>query len=419
MQENVAFPSPQTSSPDAVSPLTKPATKRWPLLLCGGISTVLVVVLGVAGGAYSNWASGQLIAPGITIAGIPVGGFTKEKAQEELDNHFGRAFVTLQTAERPFKVSLRELGGAPSIAPVVEKAYGIGRDGSFITNFLRVYSARSVGDRYMLPMQWNKGALVAKLYTINHIYRTPAKDARLTVGKNGVPEIVPETLGKELNIGETALQIQKKYFVGLTSLDAVTRDVQPRVASTDLVGQDVEIAHKTTRFNPGLEGRTTNIRVACAAIDGQVLMPGDSFSFNELTGERTWNKGYRMAHIFERKPGETESEVVDGLAGGVCQVSSTLFNAILATNDTVGAKRLKILERNTHSLPVTYVPRGLDATVAWPSKDFRFRNNFDHPVYIRTTITRSHLRIGIWGRVKDAQALQLASLVSEDKEKEN
>jgi vancomycin resistance protein YoaR len=418
VQENVAFPSPQTSSPDAVAPTAKPAAKRWPLYLLGGVTVALVIAVGVAGGAYSNWASGQLIAPGVAIAGVPVGGLTKENAQQELENRFGRAFVALQTDARPFQVSLRELGGAPSIAPVVQKAYAIGRSGNPVTNFLRVYTSKSVGERFMLPMQWNKGALVAKLYTINHIYKQPAKDARLHVGENGV-EIVREQVGKELNIGETALQLQKKYYIGLPQIEAVTRDVMPKIASADLAGQDVQLAHYTTRFNAGLAGRTTNIRVACEAIEGLVLMPGESFSFNQMTGERTWEKGYRMAHIFERKPGQTESEVVDGLAGGVCQVSSTLFNAVLNTNEKVGSRRLRILERSTHSLPVTYVPRGMDATVAWPSKDFRFRNNFDHPVYLKTSISRSHLTIGIWGRVKDEQALQMASLPDEDTETNN
>ena len=138
-------------------------------------------------------------------------------------------------------------------------------------------------------------------------------------------------------------------------------------------------------------------------------MPGETFSFNKMTGERTWDKGYRMAHIFETKPGAKEAEVVDGLAGGVCQVSSTLFNAVRRANDEIGAKGLKIVERNSHSLPVTYVPSGLDATVAWPSKDFRFRNTLNHPVFLRTTIRRSKLTIGVWGRVPRGET-QFAAL---------
>jgi vancomycin resistance protein YoaR len=367
-----------------------------------------VTALGIASGAYSKWSSGDLIAPGIAIAGVPVGGLTKSQAQGELEKRFSRLFVTIDTDARPFKLALSELGGEPAIAATVQKAYQVGRNEGAVANFLRVYGAKTAGQRYMLPIQWRKPALVAKLVTINHIYGKPAKDARLKVSGDGV-EIVPETPGKAINIGETALQIQKKYFVGAKEIDAATKEVTPKIAAADLEGTDVEMGRYTTTFNRGLEGRTTNIRVACAAIDGHVLMPGESFSFNAMTGERTFAKGYRMAHIFERKPGQTESEVVDGLAGGVCQVSSTLFNAVRKTNNESDRKGIKILERGSHSLPVTYVPRGLDATVAWPYKDFRFRNNFSHPIYVRTTIDGSRLRIGIWGRVPADRAAEMVS----------
>jgi len=149
-----------------------------------------------------------------------------------------------------------------------------------------------------------------------------------------------------------------------------------------------------------LWGRTRNIHIASKEVDGKVLMPGEDFSFNKSTGERTWDKGYRMAHIFERKPGKEKSEVVDGLAGGVCQVSSTIYNAVRRTNnDTDG--RLQIVERNHHSLPVTYVPYGRDATVAWPHKDFRFRNTFAHPIFLRAEVDGSKLTVSVWGRVPE------------------
>jgi vancomycin resistance protein YoaR len=376
--------------------------------LSGVIVTLAVAGLGIASGAYSKWSSGALIAPGIAIAGVPVGGLTKSQAQGELEKRFSRLFVTLDTDTRPFKLALSELGGQPAIAATVQKAYQVGRNEGAVANFLRVYGAKTAGQRYMLPIQWRKPALVAKLVTINHMYGAPAKDARLKVD-GGEVEIVPGSPGKAINIGETALQIQKKYFVGAKAMDVATKEVAPKITAADLEGTDVEMGRYTTTFNRGLAGRTTNIRVACAAIDGHVLMPGEDFSFNAMTGERTFAKGYRMAHIFERKPGQTESEVVDGLAGGVCQVSSTLFNAVRKTNSEADHKGIKILERGSHSLPVTYVPRGLDATVAWPYKDFRFRNNFSHPIYLRTIMDGSRLKIGIWGRVPADQAAEMVS----------
>jgi vancomycin resistance protein YoaR len=421
VKENVAVPSsPVTpsSTPVSVAPAgsssgSRRRTSRWPLYTAIAVIIAGVVSTGLASGAYSKWTGGNLIAPGVAIAGVPVGGLTKSEAQAELEKRFSRLFVTLQTEKRPFNVSLKELGGDPAIAATVQKAYQVGRDGSTISNFLRVYGSKTAGQRFMLPIQWRKPALVAKLTTINHMIRVKPTDALLKVSDNGV-QIVPEKVGTSLNIGETALQIQKKYFVGTKVLEAATREVAPKVAAADLAGEDVELGHYTTTFNRGIRGRTTNIRVACAAIDGHVLMPGDAFSFNGMTGERTFSKGYRMAHIFERKPGETESEVVDGLAGGVCQVSSTLYNAVRKANNAVGSKRLKIVERSSHSLPVTYVPVGFDATVAWPYRDFRFRNTFDHPVYVRTTISGSRLRISLWGRVPSNRALELAQLMSSD-----
>jgi vancomycin resistance protein YoaR len=168
------------------------------------------------------------------------------------------------------------------------------------------------------------------------------------------------------------------------------RTTAPRLTAASLAGTDVKLGEYRTRFNAGEWGRTRNIYVAAGAIDGKVIMPGQTFSFNQSTGRRTWEKGYRMAHIFERKPGQLKAEVVDGLAGGVCQVSSTLYNAVRKSKDKVGPG-VRIVERNYHSLPVTYVPPGFDATVAWPNKDFRFRNTLPAPIYLRAEVVGSRL----------------------------
>ena len=413
MQENVLFPSPQTSAPTVETETVSASTSavlasssaseirvlRWPLVL-GGVVALATCGGFAASGAYSNWASSSQIAPGVSVAGVALGGLTPEQARTRIHRHFGDLPLTLKIGERGFKVSLAALGGQPAIGSTTQKAAKIGRESHVFSNLWRVYGARGGEEHLALPIRWNKVMLVAKLRQLDKKYATKAIDARLEVDENGV-QIRPAVPGRELNLGATAKQIQEKYFVGTPAIQAFTRQTAPQIAATDLEGRDVLLGAYPTRFNPGLEGRTANIRVACAAIEGKILMPGETFSFNTMTGERTFDKGYRMAHIFETKPGQTEAEVVDGLAGGVCQVSSTLFNAVRRTNQKADARRLKIVERNTHSLPVTYVPSGLDATVAWPGKDFRFRNNFSHPIYLRTTLARSKLTIGIWGRIPD------------------
>jgi len=378
----------------------------WPYLVGGGVIVTLLVALGATAGAYSRFASDKHIAPNVFVAGVPVGGLTTQQATTKLESKFGNLQVALGTSKKDYKVPLSELGGKPSIQGVIAKAYSFGREGSPISNFIGVYSTKTGEKRFSLPVEWDKDVLVSKLNELNKDFTTKPVDARLQGVPNGGLEIVPERVGEELNIGETAKVIQAKYSVDVKEVEGATREVTPEITADKLQGTDVKLGEYRTRFNPGLVGRTTNIRIACGIIDGHVLMPGDRFSFNGMTGERTWDKGYRMAHIFEKKPGATESEVVEGLAGGVCQVSTTLYNAVRKTNAKFDTNPIKITERNTHSLPVTYAPRGFDATVAWPYKDFKFKNVYDYPVFIRTSLGVRNLTISMWARVPEGTTIK-------------
>lgn len=136
------------------------------------------------------------------------------------------------------------------------------------------------------------------------------------------------------------------------------------------------LASYTTNFDASNTNRSTNVRLATKAINGKIVKPGKTFSFNGTVGERTAAAGYKPAIIFVG--GKQEN----GLGGGVCQVSSTLFNAVLMSN-------LKIAERHYHSAKISYVPLGRDATVAYGSKDFKFTNNLNTPIKIVTSYNSS------------------------------
>lgn len=122
------------------------------------------------------------------------------------------------------------------------------------------------------------------------------------------------------------------------------------------------------------KNRTTNLKIASKAIDGTVLKPGETFSFNKVVGKRTAAKGYKEAHVFTGP-----SSMTEGIGGGVCQVASTIFNTVLLSN-------LKVVERHQHSQRVSYVPLGRDAAIYWGSEDFKFKNNTDKPIMIRMTV---------------------------------
>ncbi len=130
----------------------------------------------------------------------------------------------------------------------------------------------------------------------------------------------------------------------------------------------------STTFNQWNTNRTTNLKLACAAINGKILEPGDVFSFNAIVGERTVEKGYKEAIIYEG------GQETGGIGGGICQVATTLFNAALKSN-------CGIVERHQHSLTVHYCPLGYDAAIAWGSKNLRFTNNSGASMKVEMTIS--------------------------------
>ena len=382
-----------------------PPSKLSVLAVAGGTAALILAVAGgTAYGFYAHWMGDGRIAPGVHIAGQDVGGLTKAEAAERLDRRFGKVAVTLETGDRATVLGLGQIGARPAVQGAVARAYAVGRSGNALENFGRVYRSEAKGESFPLPLQWNRGALTSQLKIINRQYSKSARDAKLVAVSGGAPRVQSEQIGRALDVSASADAIQKRYYLGLPKLEAVTRTVSPAVTAVSLQGHDVKLGDFTTRYNGGIEGRTTNIHVACRALDGQVLMPGQTLSFNGLTGERTYSKGYRMAHVFMREAGQSESQIVDGLAGGVCQVSSTLYNAVRDTNAADAGTPLQVVERNTHSLPVTYVRPGRDATVAWPNRDFKFRNAQSYPVYVRTQAGKGKLTITIWGRVPDGGA---------------
>ena len=373
----------------------------WHVWIGAGLGGLLLVAGGAVAGAYSHFSSGNTIAPDVFIAGVPVGGLTKYQAQQRLAKKFGSPRVALGCGNKTVQKSLAQLGASLAIAPVVKQAFSIGRGGSLPSNLMHVYGASGEGKQLGLWLQWNPAKLKTALKSVDAQVAVAPVDARLQTGTDGL-EVVHDRAGSAVDLDAAQNLVRRRVRLGAYSLEVPMRRVSARVTAQSLDGRDVQLAQYTTHFDSGLAGRTENIRIACRAIQYRVLMPGEIFSFNSSTGERTARKGYRMAHIFLRQPGAQESEVADGLAGGVCQVSSTLFNAVRKTNAKAQINPIKVVERSSHSLPVSYVPHGLDATVAWPSRDFKFRNVTDHPVFMRAQMGRSKLSISIWGRVPRA-----------------
>lgn len=184
--------------------------------------------------------------------------------------------------------------------------------------------------------------------------------------------IVPEQAGIELNKDAFMEQLLSYFYQhGPSTIAVPTRRIYPRVDSEILAAiNNKRIGHYVTYFNSGNKERSHNIYLAAEAIDNSVVFPGEIFSFNKTVGKRTKEKGYLSAPII------VKGEMAEGIGGGICQVSSTLYNAV----DRSG---MKILERYSHSKRVRYVPPGRDATVSWYGPDFTFKNEYNEPILIK------------------------------------
>ncbi|MCD7033556.1 VanW family protein [Metabacillus sp. GX 13764] len=153
------------------------------------------------------------------------------------------------------------------------------------------------------------------------------------------------------------------------------QETKPTVANVPASAMNKVIGSYKTTFNASITGRTENIAISAKEINNVILGPGDRFYFNLVVGDRTEARGYQKALEIVNK------EYKEGIGGGVCQTSSTLYNAV----DKAG---LEMLELHHHSKHVGYVPEGRDATVAYGFKDFKFMNNKDYPVKLKAAVDK-------------------------------
>ena len=162
--------------------------------------------------------------------------------------------------------------------------------------------------------------------------------------------------------------------------------IEPDVSTDDLKEKMFRdrLATYSSKYNESVVGRSYNVKLASKFINGVILMPGDVFSYNDVVGPRTLSRGFKEANVY------VGSEVEVGVGGGICQVSSTLFNSVVMSG-------LSIVSRTSHSLPVSYVPPGRDATVSYGSIDFKFSNPYDMPVKVVASASGGVNTVAIYG----------------------
>ena len=217
---------------------------------------------------------------------------------------------------------------------------------------------------------------------IDKIYEEVHKEAKDAYYTKNPFTIYPEEDGVDFDLeaAKALLQEDKEEYV-------IKLNITKAKVTISQIGSEAfpyQISTFNTRYDPSDVNRTTNLKIACQKINGQVLLPGEIFSYNKALGPRTAAAGYKNGKIYEN------GQVVDGLGGGICQISSTLYNSVLLGN-------LEIVERRNHQFVTSYVGAGRDATVVYGLTDFRFKNTRQYPVKITASLNNGIATVSLYG----------------------
>jgi len=211
-------------------------------------------------------------------------------------------------------------------------------------------------------------------------------DARLDLEAR---KLVPEQNGRLLDIDATLGAIEEALGRGENKVKVVFEERRPKRIAAELgaVAFDDILGYFETRYDRSarFQARSYNLRLAASKLDGQVLLPGEVFDFNETVGPRDETNGYKVAKVI------AEGELVDGIGGGTCQISGTLHGAAFFAG-------LEIVERYPHTRPSGYIKMGMDATVVYPTINFRIRNSFPFPIVLHETVKNGIVRAEILGQ---------------------
>lgn len=405
-------------------------------------------------------AKSNTMLKGLKINNIDVSNMTKEQtfgALQDVLNDDEKNIVIAKRGEYSKEIKLSDINGTFKIEDAVISAYNIGRSGDIVNNNYTSLLTMLKGKNVDTPFFYNEEALnkiindisidIPELatdvsYVIDGdklIIKNSKEDIKINKQefKNQVIDIlsnkkqdkyfempIEKATKQEINIEKIYNEVYKepvnayykttprKIYKEQEGLDfAISIDEAKKILSEDKLEYEIPLKKTrpqitladldegaypdllstfTTYYGTGDVNRNTNIALAAKSINNVVLMPGEVFSYNTLIGDCSTKNGYRAATIY------LNGELSTGVGGGICQVSTTLYNAVLRSN-------LEIVQRRNHSLGVTYVPAGQDAMVSIGTSDFQFKNNRDYPVKVVAYTGKGSVTCQIYGLKNDTE----------------
>lgn len=365
-----------------------------------------------------QYLSSNTILPGVYIDGIDMGGKTIDEARAAVNNVSATNGVDFQiivnVGNKNWSIDATKVPMSRDTDDIIMQAYAFGRQNTpnirsmGVTPFQeRMNTAMqlcSVPQGLYTTLSYDRQTIRAMTDSIvNYVNRDPVNASVASF------DFTTRRFTFNDDVYGAYIDPDMMYNQVIGCLDSgnyhTTIRVEPDVilapvTKAELMNSFTKISSYTTTVSSGgSNNRNTNIRLSTAAINGKTVLPGETFSFNAATGQRTAEKGYREATAI------AGGQSVPEIGGGVCQTSSTLFNAVARAN-------LEIVSRSPHAWPSNYVPKGMDATVNWPNLDFKFRNNTDWPIFIVAEFSNKKLTVDIYGMsLGDGVTIDLESKV--------
>ncbi|MEG6510597.1 VanW family protein [Desulforamulus ruminis] len=373
---------------------------KWLVYL--GISVLLVgaVVSGFL--LRLEQAEANKVPPGVSVRGLDMSNWEREQVEEKLEElaqDLSTQEVSVVFEDQTRTVSLEELGFTVNVNDTLDQVF-TPRDHSLLQQWKAYF--QPANREIALSVWLDKDKLALILNPMLNSIERPATDASFKI-EDGEVLLIPDQKGRKVNYEQIyndlvqAIRNGKELKIALKTDELEAGTTLQEIEALKINGK---IGEFTTYFDGENTNRRMNIKLAADKINNLMLKPGQEFSFNQTVGARTAAAGFRPARVI------VGNEFDEALGGGICQVSTTLYNAILLAN-------LTLVERHNHSLAVSYVPLGRDAAVAWDLLDFKFKNTLPGHAYLRTNTGRNYITVQVYGDTKTKQDVTIRSWVTE------
>ncbi|NLM34785.1 MAG: hypothetical protein GX206_05040 [Clostridiales bacterium] len=344
---------------------------------------LITLALGVIYYYVKSWDN--KIYPNIYVENIDVSGLSLDEAQDLLIsnyNNFSSEKITAVYDNQEYPITFKDMNIQIDVKKTVNKAFKYGKDKNLINKYIELISKKK--KEYNLEFTYDQNAVREFVQKVKKAVDRPPKNATIRI-ENDTPVVVKEEEGRTVDadlLYKDIIDKINKYGIGEKKVVITVKNEEPTIKAEALKDVNYKVSSATTYFSTETKGRADNIALAASKLNGKIIMPGEVFSFNKETGERTLANGFKGAPVI------VNSRLVDGVAGGVCQVSTTLYNAVIKLG-------IKSISRRNHSLAPAYIEPGFDATVS-ESIDYKFKNTSKYPLYLESIAGKGKITFNIY-----------------------